>query len=259
MECSRRYSNDSATRRPSRERSRFGKVQKMKICSYTMTVDTGFAPNPFHGYCTVAACTPNHMNSRLVKGDLLAGFFTDRGCPYLAYFMEVEEVLDYDAYYRDPRFQNKKPRRGGSWRECCGDNMYHRHRSGKWIRSDGPYHQDDETFKQDTRYAVVYIGQIFGYFGRQAYEPDNELPRDLQSVLKKGQGIKYTRSGDRVFDKYCAWLKMKAVGVMGEPRNRGVGLSSSCGSKDMVEAQQVNGIGHCSARGGKSNITDISG
>ena len=40
---------------------------KMKICTYTMTSDTGFAPNPFYGYCTLAACTPNHMHDYLTK------------------------------------------------------------------------------------------------------------------------------------------------------------------------------------------------
>jgi len=46
-----------------------------KICFYRMTDDTGFAPNPFHGYCTVATCTPNHMRgrTRLREGDYIVG------------------------------------------------------------------------------------------------------------------------------------------------------------------------------------------
>src|ERR1035437_4186815 len=46
-----------------------------KVCFYIMRVDTGFAPNPFHGVCTLAACTPNHQHARLFKGDLIAGCF----------------------------------------------------------------------------------------------------------------------------------------------------------------------------------------
>ena len=122
----------------------------MKICTYTMTVDTGFAPNPFHGHCTLAACTPNHMGAKLVKADWIAGFFTDMPVPCLVYAMQVEEVMGYDSYYRDARFQRKKPRLGGTLRERCGDNIYHRDGSGKWLRDKGPYHQDDRTFEQDT-------------------------------------------------------------------------------------------------------------
>ena len=30
--------------------------------------DTGFAPNPFWGYCTLAVCTPNHMGVQTSEG-----------------------------------------------------------------------------------------------------------------------------------------------------------------------------------------------
>ena len=32
---------------------------------YIAVLDTGLAPNPFWGYCTLAVCTPNHMGIRL--------------------------------------------------------------------------------------------------------------------------------------------------------------------------------------------------
>ncbi|MFC1451894.1 hypothetical protein ACFLSJ_00955 [Verrucomicrobiota bacterium] len=43
-------------------------MKEAKICSYVMTTDTGFAPDPFHGRCTLAACTPNHVNARRREG-----------------------------------------------------------------------------------------------------------------------------------------------------------------------------------------------
>jgi hypothetical protein len=45
----------------------------MKLCSYIIKNDTGFAPNPFWGYCTLAACTPNHMGLHLYPGDWIIG------------------------------------------------------------------------------------------------------------------------------------------------------------------------------------------
>lgn len=42
----------------------------MRLCSYTVVHGTGFAPNPFGRYCTLAACTPNHQGIKLSQGDL---------------------------------------------------------------------------------------------------------------------------------------------------------------------------------------------
>jgi hypothetical protein len=44
----------------------------MRLCSHVVTCDSGLAPNPFHGYCTSAVCTPSHMNARLEKCEWLA-------------------------------------------------------------------------------------------------------------------------------------------------------------------------------------------
>ena len=38
-----------------------------------MNFDVGFAPNPYHGCCTLAACTPNHMRANLGLGDVIIG------------------------------------------------------------------------------------------------------------------------------------------------------------------------------------------
>ena len=189
-----------------------------------MTTDTGFAPNPFHGYCTLAACTPNHMGARLVKGNWIAGFFTDSEIPSLVYAMLVDDVMGYDRYYRDRRFQRKKPRLCAPPTDHCGDNIYHRDSSGKWLRDKGPYHQDDRSFEKDTRHAIVYIGWVYAYFGSDAY--GNPLPLKLRPVLKKGQGIKYTRKGEPLFGPYLRWLEAMPKGVHGHPRN-GEG-SSGC-------------------------------
>ena len=39
----------------------------MKLLKYVMTSDKGLAPNPYFGVCSLALCTPNHMNARLVS------------------------------------------------------------------------------------------------------------------------------------------------------------------------------------------------
>lgn len=202
----------------------------MKICSYTMTVDTGFAPNPFHGCCTLAACTPNHQGAKLEQGDWIAGFFTDdRGLPYLVYAMQLElPRIGYDDYYHADRFQKKKPCSAGPAEYRCGDNIYHRDANGKWVRDWSPYHQDACSMEQDTRRAIVYIGSVYTYLGEKAY--CNPLPDKLRSV-RNSRGIKYTKEDDPLFARYRHWLEVKPRGVQGYPRDFNAGgICSSCGT-----------------------------
>ena len=120
---------------------KYGKLIEMKICTYTVKADKGFAPNPFYRYCTLAACTPNHMNARLNIGDYIAGFFTDQVEPYLLYWMRIDEVFDYDTYFREPRFRKKKPNLQGTWISRCGDNIYYRDKQGSWKQTPTHYHK----------------------------------------------------------------------------------------------------------------------
>ena len=185
-----------------------------------MTSDTGFAPNPFYGYCTLAACTSNHMHALLDKGDYIAGFFTDRVDPYLVYWLKVDEVLDYDKYFHDQRFKRKKPNLSGTWLSRCGDNIYCRDKSGKWVQKDTLHHKEKDLFEKDTRYAVVYIGREFSYFGNNAYSQKNILPKGCGNALKKGKGIKYTkRNVHPYFTQYLSWLNSKPLGRHSNPRD----------------------------------------
>jgi len=221
----------------------------MKICAYTLTADTGFAPNPFHGICTLAACTPNHMGAKLVKGDWIAGFFRKDRTPYLVYAMRVEEVKGYDSYYKDSRFQEKKPREDGLPEDRCGDNIYHRDTSGEWLRDKGHYHQDARAFKQDTRYAIVYIGGVhYAYFGSKAYR--NPLPDELRAVLKNGRGIKYTKESEPLFPSFLRWLEAMPIGIHGPPRNgeRNGCCPSSTARKSKAGANQAPAQGCADAR-----------
>jgi hypothetical protein len=124
------------------------------------------------------------MHASLDKDDYIAGFFTNRPDPYLVYWMKVDEVLCYDKYFHDPRFKMKKPNLSGTWISRCGDNIYCRDKSGRWIQKDTPY-QGTDSIKQDTRYAIVYIGRTFSYFGASAYSEENRLPASCKNALKK--------------------------------------------------------------------------
>jgi hypothetical protein len=79
----------------------------MKVCAYVMTCDTGLAPNPFHGVCTLAVCTPNHVRANLEENDYIIGVAGVRlrqklnlssNSWRLIYAMKVDKFMELDAY-----------------------------------------------------------------------------------------------------------------------------------------------------------------
>ena len=47
----------------------------MRVFSYVVMHDSGFAPNPFHGHCTLACCKPK-IRSQAKAGDIVVGLTT---------------------------------------------------------------------------------------------------------------------------------------------------------------------------------------
>ena len=78
----------------------------MKLYSYVVARDFGFAPNPFFGFCTLATCKPK-IREHASVGDWVVGTGAKVRYGYsgrLIYAMQVSEVLDFNTYWSDPRF-----------------------------------------------------------------------------------------------------------------------------------------------------------
>lgn len=146
---------------------------------YVVARDFGFAPNPFHCYCTLATCKPDIRKSAKV-GDWIMGVGGSRlkATGRCIYLMKVTEITTFDEYWRDDRFGVKKPIRNGSLVMMVGDNIYHRDTtSGKWIQEDSHHSRVDGAVHQknlatDTRSENVLISTHFYYFGCDAPEVD---------------------------------------------------------------------------------------
>ncbi len=200
-----------------------------KVCFYTIRHDTGLAPNPFHGWCTLALCTPNHVGVRLGPGDHIAGVFRSGRPPRLVFAMEVAEVLDFDEYYRDPRFARKRPNRHGTWKERVGDSIYFRSESGDWQQDARTlYHRKETERIRDLRRPKAFVGRRFVYFGEKA-ETDSELalPTRFHACLP-GRGIKYLHDTDPGYRQFLAWAYRHGEGILGQPRDRRVARGRSC-------------------------------
>ena len=80
--------------------------------TYILTSDTGFAPNPFHGVCTLCTCKPK-IRKGAEPGDLIVGIASQQLGPYagkLLYAMLVDEVIAIQDY--GDGFEMKRP---ASW------------------------------------------------------------------------------------------------------------------------------------------------
>lgn len=162
------------------------------IFAYVVTRDYGFAPNPFHGFLTLATCKPR-IRRVAQKGDLLLGLAsrskgqTER-CIYIA---RVAEKLSFEEYWNDPRFMSKKPVRNGSSVMLVGDNIYQPAPDGGWIQSSSHHSHADGScnhtnLRRDTSANAVLVSQNFLYFGGNVVEVPNDVVAKIAMVNRRG-------------------------------------------------------------------------
>jgi hypothetical protein len=163
------------------------------LYTYVMKHDSGLAPNPFWGVCTLAVCTPNHQGSRTKPGDWIAGVSDKRSGHKLIYAMEVDERIHMNDYFHDARFAAKKANLDGAAQQRCGDNFYSQDRAGRWTQHPNPYHPGPECLAQDTRNPWVFVGRRFWYLGRKAIQ----LPADFAPMFG-GRGARVSHPPDLV-------------------------------------------------------------
>jgi hypothetical protein len=110
-----------------------GAEAHVRLYSYVVARDYGFAPNPFYGFCTLATCKPNIRKTAQV-GDWVIGTGSKSKARdgQLVYAMRVSETMTFDEYWADPRFASKRPSLVGSLKQAFGDNIYHRTADGGW-------------------------------------------------------------------------------------------------------------------------------
>ena len=77
---------------------------------YVVARDFGFAPNPFHGYCTLATCKPRIRKKARVN-DWVIGMGGSRlkATGKCIFAMRVTEIITFDECWVNPIFLDKKP------------------------------------------------------------------------------------------------------------------------------------------------------
>ena len=196
----------------------------MRLYSYVVRHDYGFAPNPFFGVCTLATCKPEIRKSARI-GDWIVGTgsATNERHKYLVYVMQVAEEMTFNQYWDDDRYQLKKPNLRGSKKQAFGDNIYFRDRDDHWCQRDSRHSLPDggpnqHNIRRDTKADKVLIGATYAYWGGSGPKvPDRFLTWQGQGLRKAGPGHK-CRFPRTMIDAFVAWfMELDEHGFLGEP------------------------------------------
>ncbi len=195
----------------------------MRLYTYVVARDYGFAPNPFHGVCTLAACKPEIRRTAQIDDWIVGTGSKPNGLEgRLVYAMRVTESLDFDGFWSDERFREKRPNLHGSRMQAYGDNIYHHGGRGRWLQEnshhslrDGNPNQDN--IDHDTQTDRILISDHFTYWGAQGPEIPARF-RDWDSFdvcAKRGHKCQFP---DALVATFLDWLSaVWGPGYVGRP------------------------------------------
>ncbi len=190
------------------------------VYSYVVVNDSGFAPNPFHGFCTLACCKPVIRRTAKV-GDIVVGLSS--GCERIVYAMRVGEVLTFADYWNDARFVSKRPDMRSKKRiERRGDNIYRPTGDGELGFEQLHSRHKPKDIKRDLSGNHVLVAEDFVYYGRSG----PALTASLE-FLRVGRGHRRTREPERV-RAVAHWLDAQTKGRRGRPAIWGRSPERSC-------------------------------
>ncbi len=186
----------------------------MKLYSYVVARDFGFAPNPFYRFCTLGTCKP--IIRRCAKvGDWIVGTGSKtRGCErHLVFVMRVTEVMSFNHYWSDPRFKQKKPNLRGSKKQAFGDNIYYQDPATcEWCQLDSHHTHPDGTpniknINKDTKTDRVLISDDYIYWGGEGPEiPETYLNFCGFDLRKVRMGHK-SNFPDNMVNEFVDWIR----------------------------------------------------
>lgn len=170
----------------------------MIFFSYVVDRDFGFAPNPFFGFCTLANCKPRTRATAQI-GDIIFGLagtnYREPNSKKLIYAMQVTEILSFNEYFKDSRFEFKKPIINATPKRQYGDNIYYKDENNNYKQIDSHHSlksgiQHRENTFHDTKVDKVLISDNFIYFGNNPID----IPLHLYSNSDAHRNISIKRN-----------------------------------------------------------------
>lgn len=195
----------------------------MKLYSYVVARDYGFAPNPFYGVCTLATCKPK-IRSVAQVGDWVIGTGSSvhKKKGYLVYVMRVTETMTFNEYWTDIRFIYKKPNLQGSKKQAFGDNIYFQDESGVWHQEDS-HHSfpggvvNEHNLLKDTGTNKVLISTDFAYWGQSGPKIPDKFRNYNAFDICAGIGHK-CNFPESLVNEFITWFRsLESSGFLGSP------------------------------------------
>ena len=196
------------------------------LFSYIVRYDSGFAPNPFHGYCTLATCKPR-IREHAEVDDWVVGTASNardvRRGGHLVYAMRITEILTTTEFWNDPRFEKKKPNLFYNWVAASGDNIYETLGQGCW-RQLSSYHSHDDGSRRedhverDTGVERILVSDDFIYFGGEGQQlPAQFLDGGRLQMICLHRNYRRVRN-EPVIGEFENWIRSLAKeGFQGKP------------------------------------------
>jgi len=185
----------------------------VNVYSYVVEHDTGKAPNPYFGFCTLCRCKfrkcdtsrknivelaePKKKNWVIGTGG--ANLRKSAGHGKLVFAMQVDEKLTREEYYNKLKFKKKKP-------GTCTDEQKH-----------GDNEEPHGDFEKHKQFVLVSHPRHFYYFGEKAVD----IPKKFD-LEKKGPGFRSNFDQKDIL-RFVEWLKKEhKPGKHGEPCFKGI-------------------------------------
>jgi hypothetical protein len=190
-----------------------------RLFSYVVRYDTGLAPNPFWGVCTLALCKPSirrvakeghwivGLGSKAAKTGDLSG--------HVIFAMRVTKKMpleDYDTFTRESLPEKIPDRHARDLRSHYGDAQYD-FRFGSPIQRRGVHGPEDRA--RDLSGRFVLLSDDFVYFGRRAIP----LPPSLRRIGEIERGHR-SIANDPYVDAFVSWfrsLELPPGSLLGTP------------------------------------------
>jgi hypothetical protein len=194
----------------------------VRLFSYVVARDYGFAPNPFHAVCTLATCKPEIRRLAAV-GDLVVGTgsASRKRKGFLVFAMKVAETMSFQEYFDDPRFQIKKPNLKSGKKNAFGDNIYWKEK-GRWRQLNSHHSHSDgrenaRNIDNDTQADRVLIGLDYIYWGRAGPAVPKRFRDWSGHDICAGRGHK-SKFPDKMVASFAEWMEAREPrGFIGEP------------------------------------------
>ncbi len=205
-------------------------MNEIRLFSYKMTHDTGFAPNPFGKVLTLATCKPLIRKHKKI-GDWVAGFTSKKlnndnvGKERLVYLMKVTDKLTFAEYWE--KYKQKRPDKDSDdVKNLAGDNIYKPIGKGELeqIKND---HHNEKHKEKDLSGKHVLISNEFYYFGSEPLV----IKPDVRPNIPRGQAAHgvLTKDQERA-KKFIECIKEHGRGIKNVPNK----LKDKLNSKDFA-------------------------